>query len=94
MGDLSDIFAGVSVATAVAAIFGAGALVVAVGFASWLTDLVASFFDSGEAEEAEEGYYAEGWEEDCQHCGYTMDQDDAIYAHNTTGVCPKCGEAV
>lgn len=48
MDDYSGTFAGLSIAAAVAALVGAGALAVAPGFGRWLTQKVAGFFASEE----------------------------------------------
>lgn len=42
--DFSGVLTGLSTATAVTAVIGAGALIAAVCFASWATKKVASFF--------------------------------------------------
>jgi hypothetical protein len=88
--DFSGLFSGLSVTPGVAAVMGAGALVVAVGFAAWLTDQVASFFDSGDDEEFHEGYGHWCYDAHCSDCGYESDQDDSGHLDHSDS-CPLCG---
>ncbi len=85
--DYSQLFAGVNVSPAIAAIIAAGILLVAVGFASWLTDVVASFFDNPDADEEE----WEGGDWYCEDCGYVHEGDEGIH-WGQRGQCCKCGE--
>ena len=56
MDDYSGVFAGLSIGAALTAIVAAGVIMAAPGFARWLTEKVATFFDAEDAEE------------DCQLC--------------------------
>ncbi|MGV8950490.1 MAG: hypothetical protein ACOH2M_05305 [Cypionkella sp.] len=88
MGDLADILAGLNVSSGVAAIIGAGALVAAMLFASWLVDTVASFFDDADEEEFEAGVANYDW--NCDFCGELRESWD--YCGDVGGemMCGAC----
>jgi hypothetical protein len=95
MWDYSQVFVGLSVLAAVAAILGAGVLMAAPGFARWLTDKVSSFFsDSAEAdaEDSENDDEDEDVQDEsewryraCWECG-----DEYIQNTMVDGVCANC----
>lgn len=95
MWDYSQIFVGLSVLAAVAAIVGAGVLMAAPGFARWLTDKVSSFFSDAaeaDAEDAESDAEDDDADEDvdwkyqpCAECG-----EEFLPMHMADGVCANC----
>lgn len=96
MDAIANIFAGLNVSPGVAAIFGVGVLVAAMGFAEWLTDKVAGWFDDRDSPDNEDIIHApeevvDGALYECMHCEYQMGSDDALHALDE-GHCPKCGE--
>ncbi|WP_295970729.1 hypothetical protein [uncultured Xanthomonas sp.] len=95
MYDYSQVFVGLSVLAAVAALLGAGVLMAAPDFARWLTDKVATFFSDSfeaDAEDVEndlEDYDADtdvDWKcQPCQECG-----EEYLPMHMADGVCANC----
>ncbi|HWK52879.1 MAG TPA: hypothetical protein VNR18_00780 [Hyphomicrobiales bacterium] len=93
MDDYSGTLAGLSVAAAITAIIGAGAIMAAPGFARWLTNKVATFFDGvSEPGEIEDGDNGDDYESDpCPECGSTV----ARVAIDDEGAgCEDCGTYV
>lgn len=85
--DFSGVFKGLSVALAVLAIIGAGALMALPGFGRWVVDRVASFFtDQDQDDVHDEVADDEAGENDdesaCDFSGHTYDND---------GECCYCG---
>lgn len=98
--DYSDLVSGLNVGSAILAIMGAGALIIAVGFAGWLTDMIAGWFDSHDDSDEEDEQFvdvngAERWGEDvveCLSCGWYPEDEDSFLHAVHQGYCPKCGE--
>lgn len=98
--DFSGLLAGLDVSSGVLAIVGAGALLLAVGFALWLTDMIATWFDSHDDgdDEDEDAPGSRGLvfgvdhEAECSSCGWYTDDDDEAVTADCLGMCPKCGD--
>lgn len=93
--DYSEVFAGLSVAAGVAALIGAGAIILAPGFARWLTDKVASFFDGSQIGDEEDDAHDD---DHCNFCGGELidvdcsDEDAGSPYAGVTTFCPNCQE--
>lgn len=92
--NFSDLLAALNISSGLLAIYGAGAIILAVGFAIWLTDMIATWFDSHDDsdEEDEATLWLDDDEVICFACGWESDDEDAFIHAINTGHCPKCGE--
>ncbi|MCD9125858.1 hypothetical protein [Luteimonas fraxinea] len=93
--DYSNIFAGLSVAAGVLALIGAGVIIAAPGFARWLTDKVATFFDGAQVGDDEDDTTDEAH---CNFCGGELvdfdssDEDAGSPYAGADTFCPNCNE--
>lgn len=94
--DYSEVFAGLSAAAGVMALIGAGAIILAPGFARWLTNKVATFFDGAQVGDEDEDAHDD--EAHCNFCGgelVDVDSSDEEAGSPYAGVdtyCPNCEE--
>lgn len=97
---MQNILLGLNVASAVAAIIGAGVLLAAAGFALWVTDVLVTFFDAPDDwsdDSPDDAIYAQdvasGCELECASCGSLIGSDLAVAAL-ADGSCPSCGDEI
>lgn len=93
---MENILADLNVATAIAAIVGAGSFIVALGFTAWACDIVASFFEDEDddndnpSEVTNQRAVSLGIEFECEECGCLLGGDEGARAI-AQGECPACG---
>lgn len=86
MDDFSGMLSGLSVAAALTAILGAGAIKAAPGFARWLTEKVSSFFDNNDDSEEDSTVC-----EPCDFCGEVIDLEEDYWHHQGDEImCGAC----